>query len=135
MVGHQYENIAYDIAFRYNSPLLIMSAICVFIPFMRLEFYNKFINTLASSCLAIYLIHSANLFIQHPIKDAALFIQSCTTNICLQIGLVMLLGVIICITAILIDNALNPFWKLISRVTNHMETTKLGVIARNWAKQ
>lgn len=135
MVGHQYESLAYDIAFRYNSPLLIINAICVFIPFMRFEFYNKVINVLGSSCLAIYLIHSANLTMQHPIKIAALFIQSVTNNICASIGLVMVLGLIICIVSILLDKLLYPLWHLATRISNYIDRTKLGTIARNWSNQ
>ena len=44
MVGKSYEYLAYDMAFSYNSPLLIANAICVFVSFMRFKFHNKIIN-------------------------------------------------------------------------------------------
>ena len=132
MVGNSYEYLAYDMAFSYNSPLLIANAICVFVPFMRFKFHNKIINTLASSCLAIYLIHSANLFMQHPIKHAAMFIQFYTDSILGQLCLVLLLGLVVCIVAILLDNLLKPIWRKMTHLYNCLSRTKVGKIACDW---
>ena len=127
--------LAYSIAFNYNSPLLIINAICFFIPFMRIEFYSKSINCLATSCLAIYLIHSSNLFMQHPIKQATSLIQSTTSNIMISMGLVLILGLIIFICAILIDKMFNPLWRLVLKFVDYVNTKKIGVIARSWSSQ
>lgn len=42
-------------AFSYNSPFVITSAIALFLFFSKLNFTSKTINFLASSCLSIYL--------------------------------------------------------------------------------
>lgn len=123
----------YSIAFNYNSPLLIANAICFFIPFMRIEFYSRSINYIATSCLAIYLIHFANLFMQHPIKYASLAIQSITDDIMISTSMVFLFGLIICTCAICIDKILNPLWIIVSRFADFIDTTQMGVIARNWS--
>ena len=50
--------------YRYNSPGLLLMAICIFIFFETLQFQNKYINRIAVSTLAIYLFH------EHPfMKD------------------------------------------------------------------
>lgn len=45
------------IAYSYSSPLVILQAVFLFMIFGKYKFENRFINWLASSCLAIYLIH------------------------------------------------------------------------------
>lgn len=42
----------------YSAPLVILQAVFLFLAFSRLRFTSKFINWCASSCLAIFLIHS-----------------------------------------------------------------------------
>ena len=127
--------LAYSLVFNYNSPLLIINAICFFIPFMRIEFYCKSINYIATSCLAIYLIHSANLFMLHPIRFASAIIQSTTSNTMILMSIVFVLGFIIFLCAVFLDKILNPLWMLVSRFSNYVDTTQIGAIARNWSCQ
>lgn len=61
------------LAFCYNSPFVIISAIAIFIFFSKLHFSNKAINYLASSCLAIYLMQDGGINFYQQIKD--LFLQ------------------------------------------------------------
>lgn len=41
----------------YSSPIVVISSVCSFLPFLYKSFYNKFINWLASGTLAVYIIH------------------------------------------------------------------------------
>jgi hypothetical protein len=43
----------------YNNPLIIISSVSLFIVFSKIKMQSKIINWLASSALAIYLIHGA----------------------------------------------------------------------------
>jgi hypothetical protein len=43
----------------YNNPVVIISSISLFIVFRNLKLQSKIVNWLASSALAIFLIHSA----------------------------------------------------------------------------
>ena len=42
----------------YSNPLVIMSAFCLFMPFLYKEYRNRTINWLASSTLAVYIMHT-----------------------------------------------------------------------------
>lgn len=132
-VGSSIEELNYDIAFRYNSPLLILNAVIFFIPFMRMKFHSKAVNYLAGSCFAIYLIHSSNLFLRHPIRWSAIEIQSFTSNIWASMGLVMLLAIVICLIAIGIDKLMFPYWRGVSKFTDYLNKSKIGNLAREWA--
>lgn len=45
------------LGYSYNSPLIIIQAVFLFLIFARMSFNNKYINWCASSCLSIFLIH------------------------------------------------------------------------------
>lgn len=47
----------YSFFFSYNSPLLLLFSVLLFVYFRNLKFKSSFINKVASSSLAIYLIH------------------------------------------------------------------------------
>lgn len=52
--------------FTYTNPLVIIQAFSLVVLFAKIRpFHNKVINTLASSCLAVYLLHG-NTFILRP---------------------------------------------------------------------
>ena len=134
-VGTKLEGISYAFAFQYNSPILILNAVSLFVPFMRMNFCNRTINFFASSCFAVYLIHSSLLFLNHPIKAAAMYIQTLTDNVALIILMVCALALIIMFGCIIIDKLLFPYWKFVDSVTTKLNKTKLGEIAAQWANQ
>lgn len=44
-------------AYNYTNPLNITASFCLFIPFLKREFYNKTINYIAKSVFAVYIMH------------------------------------------------------------------------------
>lgn len=42
----------------YSNPIVVVSSICTFIPFLYKSYYNYTINWIAKSTLAVYIIHS-----------------------------------------------------------------------------
>ena len=79
-IGKSFEDECWHLAFEYNSLVLIANAVLFFIPFMRISIHSKVINSLASSCLAIYLIHSGSLMFRGPIRDVAYWVQEYANN-------------------------------------------------------
>lgn len=45
------------IAYHYNNPFILMSAVSFFLLFKKLNFKSRFVNWVASSVFAVYLIH------------------------------------------------------------------------------
>ena len=46
----------------YSNPIVVISAVCSFIPFLYKTFHNKVINWIASGTLAVYIIHVTYYF-------------------------------------------------------------------------
>lgn len=44
-------------SFSYSNPLVVISSICLFLPFTYSHFTNRLINRIASSSLAVFIIH------------------------------------------------------------------------------
>lgn len=61
-------------AFCYNSPMVLVSAIAIFMFFTKLHFNSNVINYIASSCLAIYLMQEGGIHCYNQIKE--IYIQS-----------------------------------------------------------
>lgn len=71
MVG--YKNVLFRVglwtlAFKYNSPLCVLSAIAVFMLFTKMSFQNYFVNKIAASVFAVYLI-SENTLVNVYLND------------------------------------------------------------------
>lgn len=47
------------VPFLYSSPIVILSSVFIFLFFTKLSFQNHFINLIAVSCFAVYLIHTS----------------------------------------------------------------------------
>lgn len=57
-----------SLLWKYTSPLVIVSALHFLLFFSKISFSNKFVNYVAASSFAIYLIHS-NAFLAKPYYD------------------------------------------------------------------
>ena len=112
--------------FQYNSIILVANAVLLFVLFMRMHFHNKAINYLASSCLAIYLIHGSDVIFRHWIKDAAIWIQEFTNLLGMQFLAVLIMSLLIVIGCIGLDKCLTPVWNLVLKVSQKINTTRFG---------
>ena len=91
----------------YSSPLNIIGAVCLFITFSRLKIQSHLINWVASSVLAVYLIHCNEHLIHHFIafvRQLSLYPTG--------MFLVYLLGflIVVFIGSILIDQVRKILW-------------------------
>lgn len=59
--------------FYYTNPLVILSSVLLILAFSKIELYNKTINYIASSALAVYLFHQ-NHFVSDDFKRMSLCI-------------------------------------------------------------
>lgn len=97
--------------FTYTNPIVIIQAFSLVICFSKIHpFHNKAINTLASSCLAVYLFHG-NFYILRPIYGkliANAYIQETSIICLLRISIII---VTFFIGALLIDQVRKLLWK------------------------
>ncbi len=122
----------FNMFFQYNSLLLIANATLFFMLFMRMHFHSRVINYMASSCLAIYLIHGSDVIFRHGIKNVALNIQMTNFQIPLQIIAVLILAIIVVVGSIIIDKLLTPLWNLVGVLSEKLSASKLGIIVSKY---
>ncbi|MBB4036343.1 surface polysaccharide O-acyltransferase-like enzyme [Dysgonomonas hofstadii] len=103
----------------YNSPVVFISAISFFLFFRTLKFKNRFINWIAKSALAVYLIHE-NRFVKEHLYG---YIKESTAGIDTEWMLAVRLlfyGVVVFAACIVIDNVrfviTNPVEKFINKI-------------------
>ena len=109
-------DVIWRLGFPYNSPFLLLNAVLLFMMFGQMEFQSSFVNKVAESCFAIYLIHSSVAaidFIQRPFINR-LYVLS-DPNSVLFLLLLFVLAIVILIACIGINTCLNPLWKGVSR--------------------
>lgn len=110
--------IPYKITFfyQYTSPVVIISSVFFLLYFTKLKInYNPLINWIASSCFAIYLLHS-NSYLACYYDDFIEFLYNKYDNP-LFIFSVLSFIFIVFITCILIDKIRIAFWRKIQYIS------------------
>lgn len=99
----------------YDSPLIILSSLFLFLLFEKMIFYSSFINACSSSALSIYLIH-INPHIWGYFKEGVLSLYNISPDYygCLLVFLYLLVIMSICILIDKIRLKLTPMNNLIS---------------------
>lgn len=98
------------VCFHYCSPVLIINAILILCFALNFSFKSKSINWLASSSIAIYLIHTIILY--DVIAPASHMIYEYNSSAWFVIPMVLLLGSVVSIGCMLADKLLTPVWLL-----------------------
>lgn len=97
----------------YNNPLLIIGAFFFFLAFSKVSFFSRWINWLASSAFAIYLIHCHPLVFDHYVPFAG-FIYNYYSGIQYWGSIVSFL-LLVAFSCILIDKVRLLVWSTISK--------------------
>lgn len=98
----------------YNNPLIIISAICVFLVFAKHTFYSKYINTIGAGVFGIYLFHQGNPlwrrvlmpFIADVYNHSSM--QIFIGTMCFMIIMVMMIG---CSINLCVNKTFANLWK------------------------
>lgn len=100
------------LSYPYCSPMLLLNALLLFVILGNLRFHSKLVNWIASSTLAIYLIHS-HPFVLEYIGNLIPWLGEKSPNVLIFILYLVLYSLIIMMVSILIDKALSPLWRLL----------------------
>ena len=102
----------WNLTYPYNSPLLILSSVLVFLLFGRLNIQSPRINWLAGSVFAVYLIHAKGWrMISYYLQQTEGFMNH--SPLCV-FPVVFLLCVILMTLCIIVDKLLNPLWQWVA---------------------
>ncbi|MDO5340837.1 MAG: hypothetical protein Q4F69_00055 [Bacteroidia bacterium] len=126
-------SVLYSYAFPYNSIVLLLNAILFFVLFMHLKIESKFVNGVASSMLAVYLIHGSPLIFKTVIQDSAYYIQTMSSSVGVNILGVCLLAALCMVTCVLIDKAFTPVWTLTQKMAAKLDSSRAGEWLRDYA--
>ena len=99
-------------AFGYNSPLLLLNALLLFLAFSKLQFKSNVVNWLASSVFAVYLITEHPVVINGVLLCGAKWLMASFESSIALCGGLMVFSVSIMTLAICIDKSLSPVWRL-----------------------
>ena len=105
------KHYVFELFFPYNSIGLILNSIIFFLIFAKISFSSKLVNWLASSTLAVYLIHE-NSFIGGYLYGFALKMQNELDNLFMISLSIIVFGVIVFIGSVLIDKLFSPGFNL-----------------------
>ena len=102
---------------RYDNPLVIISSLSLLFLFLKLKIRHEFINWVAASCFAVYIIH------YHPLvfiyfQEYVLWLYNITNGLftIVSIGFYLIVVFIICVV---IDQLRIGTWNLLLKITNH----------------
>lgn len=112
--------IIYRLSYQYCSPILLINSILVFFIFMKISFVSALINNIAKSVLAIYLIHSNNVFFPTIVEPAILRIISEGSHFSNIFGL-FILTIAIFMLCLIIDRIFTPIWILTEKTSTIIE--------------
>ncbi len=97
--------------FTYTNPLVIIQSLSLLIGFSKLSFQNKLINWVASSCLAVYLLH-ANELILRPYYGTTIKNWYLQENLLTFLFHTVLFISLIFIASILVDKIRNRLFQI-----------------------
>ena len=103
----------YSIIYLYTSPIIILQSLSLLLFFSKLNINSIFINWVASSCFAIYLLHS-NSLIAKPYYDSIIlkwFNEESTWTFILYSGFFI---TFVFVLSILLDKIRIVFWKILT---------------------
>lgn len=85
--------------FAYSNPVVIVSSICSFIPFLYRDWYNKTVNWIAGGTLAVYIIQVTDPAYSLLVKLDNYFLENYSYFYYLVLcGLVIIVTFMFCIT-------------------------------------
>lgn len=109
-------DLVWKMSFPYNSPFLILNAVLFFSIIGKVEFSSSVINSLATNCFSIYLIHGMTPLmdlVERPFLSKVFY--SIGSNVMVFIAILFFSAILIMLLCSLINQAFSPLWKCINR--------------------
>lgn len=87
-----------ECTFAYSNPVVVISSVCSFIPFMYRDWHNRFVNWVAGGTLAVYIIQVTDPAYSLLVKLDNYFLENYSYLLYLLLcGLVILLTFMFCV--------------------------------------
>ena len=112
-------------SFPYNSPVLMINAILLFVIIGRLSFTSPVLNRWSAGVFAIYLIHDSVPLATDFQRNIVSAVFPYVSNYMQFIGMLLVMSLVVMLSCLLINNLLSPIWKL-SNSLGELAYLKLG---------
>ena len=99
----------WQLIFPYCSPILILNATLLFVVFSRITLNSKFVNVVASSMFAVYLLHCHPAIMQVYMPEVCEWINTPSVGLFVYS---MAVSILLMVVSVLVDKALIPLWNL-----------------------
>ena len=114
MYGNMVGKMIMRLSFPYSSPLILVGAVMFFMIIGKQHIQSRFINYVAASSLAIYLIHGSRPYLPILHGEVCGYLQALTNNNMYLFGSYIVYTLIVIAACVCIDKCLTPVWNMIN---------------------
>lgn len=113
--GTMVSKVIFRLSFPYCSPIILVSSILFFMIIGKIKIQNKWINYVAASSLAIYLIHGSRPFLPTLHSTVTGYIQTFTDSESLLLMVYLLYSILVVAFCVFTDKMFTPVWSIINK--------------------
>ena len=121
--GNIVGTLVYQLSFPYSSPFILVGAVLFFMVIGKQQIQSRFINYVAASSLAIYLIHGSRPYLPELHGAVCEYLQGIIGNNVLLFGSYAIYTLIVITACVCIDKCLTPVWSIINRIGEKLNKT------------
>lgn len=112
-----------SLSFPYSSPMILIGAVMFFMIIGKQHIQSHFINYVAASSLAIYLIHGSRPYLPELHGVICGYLQGIMGNNMLLLGSYIIYTLIVITACVCIDKCLTPVWSIINKIGKRLDET------------
>ena len=112
-----------QLSFPYSSPFILVGAVLIFMIIGKQQIQSRFINYVAASSLAIYLIHGSRPYLPELHGVVCGYLQGIMGSNMLLLGSYIIYTLIVITACVCIDKCLTPIWSIINRIGKKFDKT------------
>ena len=121
--GNIVGKLVHQLSFPYHSPLILVGAILFFMIIGKQHIQSRFINYVAASSLAIYLIHGSRPYLPELHGIVCGYLQGVTGNNLFLLSSYIIYTLIVITACVCIDKCLTPVWSIINKTGKRLKET------------
>ena len=119
--GNIVGKIVHQLSFPYHSPLILVGAIMFFMIIGKQHIQSRFINYVAASSLAIYLIHGSRPYLPELHGIVCGYLQGFTESHLMLFGEYTIYTLFVITACVCIDKCLTPLWSMINHTDKRLQ--------------
>lgn len=123
MYGNIVGKLVKSLSFPYHSPLILVGAIMFFMIIGKQHIQSRFINYVAASSLAIYLIHGSRPYLPELHGIVCGYLKGVTDNNLFLLSSYIIYTLIVITACVCIDKCLTPVWSIINKTGKRLNET------------